>query len=82
MKNKVEKNDMLLTNSNSKVPRSTKNINVEIQEVKFCRRDQCEWANGIYGHKRVIALLNTFSFCLAAACSLDRIVTISCLEIN
>ena len=48
---------MMLTNNNSKVPRSTKNINVEIQEVKFCRRDQCEWANGIYGHKWVIALL-------------------------
>ena len=45
------------TNNNSKVPRSTKNINAEIQEVKFCRRDQCEWANGIYGHKWVIALL-------------------------
>ena len=42
----------------------TKNINVEIQGVKLCRRDQCEWANGIYGHKWAIALLNTFSFCL------------------
>ena len=47
----------MLTNNNSKVPRSTKKINAEIQEVKFCRRDQCEWANGIYGHKWVIALL-------------------------
>ena len=79
---KQKKIDMILTNNNSKVPRSTKNINVEFQEVKFCRRDQCEWANGIYGNKWVVALLNTFSFCLDGACSLHRIFATSCLEIN